>query len=263
MRSFLFLTRDYLRANARQAGFLLAWVLSIVLVLTSGTALVVLPPDGGGTTQITERFLLLSLDPLVSEAEVARMGWEVGGWPGVLGVTFRFPGEQEPVPIESRTLVVEIQPGGAGDGVAARLAGMPGIRAITPMERSVTRLGMPSGARIGALVALILSLALALWLGFRISSRGRRLWSAEWAVLRQSGLSPLYLRGPSLVLAFLVGIVAAGIYVGLLLGLQSLGSEILIHHVPELLDLIPLALGVAFPVAVVISLLGGFLSPHS
>ncbi|MEN3010062.1 MAG: hypothetical protein ABDI20_03635 [Candidatus Bipolaricaulaceae bacterium] len=260
MRGLGYVLLDFLRANLRQAGRLGSWALAVALALASATALLFLPLDAGGEPAAGQPLLVLTLDPLLSEAEVNRLAWQIGGWPEALRVNFRFAGETDPEPLGERALVVEVRPGGQ-EALLARLAKLGGIRKIAALERRAAPAPFPSAARLGALAALVLGLGLSLTLGYRAVRRATALWREEREILRLAGLGPLHLQGPFWALGVLVGLLGAALFLlALRLGLrffpQDPGWRALARQTP-------LLTGVSFPMGALLGLLGSLLRPHS
>lgn len=260
MRGFLYVLLDFLGANLRQAGTLLAWGLAIALVLASATALFFLPPSGEGSATTSQHLLILTLDPLLSEAEINRLAWQIAGWPETGRVNFRFAGESDPEPLVERALVVEARPGGR-EALLARVAKLSGIRKVTALERRAEPPGLPSRWRIAALVALGLGLGMALFLGQRAMRRALALWRKEREILRLSGLGAAYWQGPFLALGFLVGLVGAGLFLlGLRLALRYAPPEASLR---DLVQAGPWLKALGFPAGAFLGLLGSLLRPHS
>lgn len=260
MSGLLYVFWDFLRANLRQTGQLVGWAAAVAVALGSASALFFLPLNGGSVIAASQHFVVLTLDPLLSEAEINRLAWQIAGWPETLRVNFRFPGETDPEPLAERALVVEVKPADR-ELVLSRLAKLPGIRKVTTLERRAEQPGLPSRARLLALAALALGLAASLFLGQRATQRALSLWQKQREILRLSGLSPLHWQGPPLFLGLVVGLAGAALFVlALHLGLRlaPLGSTWceLIHEVPWLT-------GVSFPAGGLLGFLGSLLRVHS
>ncbi len=261
MRAFLFASGAFLRANLRGIGGFFLWALSVTLVLLSTTALWGLPPHQPSGPASSQRLFLLRLSPLLSEQDINRLAWEIWAWPEVSHVSFRFPGESEPEPIQERSLVVEPKPESDPDGLGARLRKLLGVTNVAVLERTVVPARVPSVARIGAIVGLLVGLGLVLLLGIRVLGRARARWEKERQLLRQSGASPLLWRGPEVLLAVGAGLCGAGLHLATLtLGMRFIPAD---TAWAQLLPLIPWAAGAGFPVGALLALLPVFLSPHS
>lgn len=261
MKSFLFVTADFLQANLRQLWAIFLWALSVGLVLLSLTALWALPPYQQAGAPSSQRFFLLTLSPLLSEAEINRLAWDIWSWPEVAKVSFRFPGENDPEPVSERTLVVELRPGNDQEKTGAKLQKLSGITKVAVIERTTIPPQVPSSARIGAIASLVLSLGLCFVLGTQVIREGRRRWEKERKLLRESGVPPAIWRGPELLLAGLAGLLGAGLHIAALV----LGAKFIPPHGiwTELLRLIPKAAGLGVPVGIVLGVLSAIFSPHS
>ena len=261
MRAFLFLSADFLRANLRQALTILVWILSVGLVLSSATALWALPLYPAAKETQPHRLFFLTLSPLLSEAEITKLGWTIWSWPEIARVSFRFPGENDPEPFQERTLVVELAPTAAREEVAQKLGKLPGVTKVTAYERVLTPPPVPSLARIAAIAAFVLSLGFCLFFGVRAAAKSQKLWREESALLRDSGLPPLYWRGPVFFLAGWVGLLGAGIHLcALWLGMRFIPPDSLWRQISALA---PWATGLGIPGGVLLGLLAALLSPHS
>lgn len=261
MKAFFFASMDFLWANRRRIGLAFLWAVSITFVLLSLTALWTIPTQDEPAPPASQRFFLLTLSPLLSEAEINELAWEIWSWPEVQRVAFRFPGESEPEPVSERTLVVEIQKGTDSEGTGAKLQGFPEVTKVTVVERTFVPAPAPSAARIGAVAALILSLGLALFLGVVVTTRTQKGWARELRLLRESGAPWWVWRGPRFLLGGLVGILGAGLHVAALyVGMQFIPPD---SGWAELLRTLPKVLAVSPPVGLLLGLLGTLLSPHS
>lgn len=261
MKAFLFVVADFLRANLRQIGIILLWALSVALVLLSLAALWGLPPYQPAGPAVSQRFFLLTLSPLLSEAEINRLAWDIWGWPEVAKVSFRFPGENDPEPVSERTLVVELQPGSDQEGVGAKLQKLPGVTKVAVVERAVIPPQVPSSARVGTIVALILSVGLCFLLGVRVIGEARRRWARERKLLRDGGAPPFIWRGPEFFLAGLAGLLGAGVHMAALsVGMRFVPPD---SAWVELVQLGPKALALSVPAGLFLGLLAAILRPHS
>lgn len=260
MRSFFFTTADFLRANLRGLGGLLLWSLSVGLVLLSLLFTLGLPPSQPAGPAESHRFFLLTLSPLLSEKEINRLAWEVWTWPGVARVSFRFPGEDDPEPIKERTILVEAEPGSA-EGMAAKLQKLPGIIKVAEIERTVIPARVPSSARLGAILALIVSSGLSLFLGAREMGKAGLRWFREEKLLRESGASHIVWQGPKFILAGLAGLLGVGFYIAaLLVGTRFVQPNSVWAELIKF-DWKAMALGV--PVGLVMGFLAALLGLHS
>jgi hypothetical protein len=260
MRAFLFVVGDFLRVCFREAGMFGLWAASVALALLSAVALFGLPPYEAGPAT-SQRLILLTLSPLLSEAEITRLAWTIWAWPEVLQVSFRFPGETEPEPMGERTLVVEVPPQADREAIGAKLGKLAGVTKVTVLERTVVPPRVPSVARIGAVAALSVSLAGSLFLGVRTLRRSQKRWEREQRLLRDSGAGPLFWWGPIFVGAGLCGLLGAGLHVlALRLGVRFIPAE---GIWTQLLSLEPWTVGLGIPAGLVLGLLAAFLVPHS
>ncbi|QAA77022.1 MAG: hypothetical protein BIP78_1256 [Candidatus Bipolaricaulis sibiricus] len=229
-----FLTVDVLRRTVARPLALIVWALAVVAVLVSGTALFLIPiaPVISGAT--TEAYLLaqLAVDP--SEAAIARLGSEVWTWQGVDVVTFRFPGENDPVAITQRTLVVRLLAPDARSTVESRLRALTEVVGVQYHERRSGHTSVPAASRVVALVVLVGALALSLWLGYRAVTGAAAAWGRELALLHSCGVSPAARRAPFLALGAAVGLVAGGLYVAICWALWMWGGS-----TPYLRDVVP------------------------
>ncbi len=259
MMGFLYVLGDFLRTSLRQAGYLVGWAAAVGAVLASATVLV-LVPLGASPTVASQHLVVLTLDPLLSEAEINRLAWQIAGWPEAVRVNFRFAGETDPEPLAERALVVEAKPEGR-ELLLSRLAKLAGVRKVTTLERRAEQPLLPSGTRLIALAALAVGLALALFLGQHGTRRALALWEKPREILRISGLSPLYWQGPPIALGLAVGMVGAGLFllawhVGLRLAPQESGWREVLRGAPWL----P---GVSVPAGGLLGCLGSLLRVHS
>lgn len=260
MTGFLYVLGTFLRANLRQGGTLFVWALTVALALASSASLLFLPLDGASAAVASQYLFVLTLDPLLSEREVNQLAWEIASWPEAKRVNFRFAGEEDPEPLEERALVVEATPEGR-EALAARLAKLTGIQKVTALERKAVRPGLPSLARVGSLAGLILSLGLALFLGYRAMGRAEILWEEEKQILKLSGLGSVYLRGPFWALGAFVGFLGAAAFVLVLwLGLRFVPQD------PRWADVLKnrhWLTGVSIPLGTALGFLSALLRPHS
>lgn len=261
MRAFLYAACDFLRANLRLMGGVFLWSLTICLALLSATALWRLPAYQAAGPASSQRFFLLTLSPLLSEADITKLAWSIWAWPDVVHVAFRFPGETDPEPIQDRTLVVEVQPGKDREETAAWLGKLPGVTKIAVVERTTVPPQVPSYARIGAIAGLVVALGLALFWGARVLSRAQSRWKREQDLLRRSGASWLVWRAPPFFLAGLVGLAGGGFHLAALwAGMRFLPSG---NTWSQLFSLTPWAMALSILAGIVLGLLAGLLSPHS
>lgn len=208
-----FLIGDALRRALRRPALPILWVVAVASVLVSGTALFLIPTAPGMMGGAMESYLLAELAVAPSEAAIARLGSEIWTWPGVDGVTFRFPGESDPIPISERTLVVRLLSAEAQATIESRLRVLPEVERVRYHERPSARTRIPPASRIAALVALVGTLALALWLGHRSIARAATLWGKELALLRTCGVSSALMRAPFFTLGAVVGVMGSGLYI--------------------------------------------------
>ena len=94
-RGLWFLIGDVLRRSVTRPAALIGWALAVAAVLLSGTALFLIPTGPGAAGAGAEAYLLAQLSTAPSEAAIAHLASEVWTWPGVDGVMFRFPGEDD------------------------------------------------------------------------------------------------------------------------------------------------------------------------
>lgn len=230
----VFVVGDALRRSVSRPFPLLCWTLSIAAVLLCGTALLLTPTVRGGVGTTSEAFLLAELAVTVSEAAVVRLGAEIWTWPGVDGVTFRFPGETEPVPIAGRTLVVRLLSLEGRATVEAKLRTLPEVVGVRYHQRPAGRAQVPLATRVVTLVVLVGALSLALWQGYRAVAGAEALWGRELALLRSCGASPTLRRAPFFTLGAVVGAAAGALYVGACWALWTWGRS-----APYLRDVVP------------------------
>lgn len=260
MRPLFFTTAEFLRANFRGFGGLLLWALSMSLVLLSLIVALALPPSQPAGLSEAHRFFLLTLSPLLSEREINGLAWEIWGWPGVAKVSFRFPGETDPEPVQERTILVEVEPQSA-EGMAAKLQKLPGITKVTEIARTVVPGRAPSSARIGAILALIISSGLSLFLGARVMGKASLRWSREEKLLRESGAPRIVWQGPKLVFAGVASLLGIGFYIAALWA----GAK-LVHPDSVWAGLINpnlKAIALGAPVGLVLGFLAALLGLHS
>lgn len=261
MKAFFFLCADFLRANLRQALAILVWILSVGLVLCSATALWALPLYPAAKETQPHRLFFLTLSPLLSETEITKLGWAIWAWPEIASVSFRFPGEHGPEPFQERALVVELTPTANREEVAQKLGKLPGVVKVTAFERMLLPPPVPSVARIAAIAAFVLSLSFCLSFGVRAAAKSQKLWGEERQLLRDSGLSPLYWRGPVFFFAGWVGLLGAGVHLcALWLGMRFIPPD---SVWTQIYTLAPWATGLGIPAGIILGLLAALLSPHS
>lgn len=230
----LFLVGDALRRSLARPAALVLWVLAVAAVLVCGTALFLIPPAPGASGASIEAYLLAQLAPAPSEAAIARLASEIWTWPGVDGVTFRFPGESDPVPIGQRTLVVRLLSPDGRAAVETRLRAMTEVTGVQYHERPAGRPRVPPASRVVALLALVAMLGLALWLGQRAVTGATRAWGKELALLRSCGASPALQRTPFFALGAAAGLAGGGVFIAACWALWSWGRA-----VPYLRDVVP------------------------
>lgn len=221
-----FVVADALRRSARRPARLLGWAVAVAAVLVSGTALFLIPiaPATAGATAVG--YLVAQLSPTLSEATIARLGSEIWTWPGVDAVTFRFPGESDPVPIAQRSLLVRLHAPEVRSAVEPRLRSLTEVVGVQYQLQSPGRARASPTSRIAALVALVGTLSLAVWLGYRVTAQVAVAWGRELALLRSCGAGPAMLRAPLLVLGAVIGIVGGGLYVAICWGLWTWGRSL-------------------------------------
>lgn len=221
-----FLVADALRRSAQRPGGLVVWALAVAAVLLSGTVLFLIPasPDAAGAASVG--YLVAQLSPTPSEATIARLGSEIWTWPGVDAVTFRFPGESDPVPIAQRALLVRLHTPEVRSVVESRLRALTEIVGVQYHQQMAGRTRVPSVSRIGALVALVATLSLAVWIGYRVTSQAVVAWGRELALLRSCGASPAMQRVPFLALGALIGLTGGGLYIGVCWSLWTWGRSL-------------------------------------
>ncbi|GAB4304689.1 MAG: hypothetical protein Kow0097_01960 [Candidatus Bipolaricaulota bacterium] len=210
------------------------WMVAVAAVLVSGTALFLIPTAPGAMGVATESYLLAQLGLGPSEAAIARLGSQIWTWPGVDGVTFRFPGEDDPIAISERTLVVRLLSAEARATVESRLRALPEVEGVRYHEQPSARVRVPPASRVAALVALVGTLALALWLGHRSITRAVALWGKELALLRSCGVRPALMRAPLFTLGAVVGLGGGGLYIVVCWVLWKWGRSL-----PYLRDVVP------------------------
>lgn len=222
----VFLIGDALRKSLRRPVLPGLGALAVAAVLISGTALFFIPTSSGVAEAAREACLLAQLAIAPSEAAIARLGSEAWTWPGVDGVTFRFPGESDPVPITTRTLVVRLLSGEARAGVESRLRALPEVVGVQYHEKPSRQTRVPPASRIAALVALLGTLALALWFGHHAVAQAAGRWGRELALLRSCGMSRALLRAPFFALGGTVGLMGGGLYILVCWALWTWGRPI-------------------------------------
>jgi hypothetical protein len=260
MKPFLFVTADFLRANLREFGGIILWSLSIGLVLLSLTVSWGLPPSKPAGPLESRRFFLLTLSPLLSEDEINRLAWEIWSWPGVAKVSFRFPGENDPEPIQERSILVEVQPQ-ISEGMVAKFQKLPGVSKVTEIERTVVPPKVPSFARIAAILALVVGSVLSLFLGARVMGRASARWAREQKLLRESGAPRALWQGPKFFLAGLASLIGVGFYiVALWAGTKFLKPQSIWA---SFMRFDPKTIGLGLFLGLLLGFLAALLSPHS
>ncbi|HAZ30902.1 TPA: hypothetical protein DCY65_04965 [Candidatus Acetothermia bacterium] len=229
-----FLVGDAIGRSLGRPVALALWALAVAAVLISGTALFLIPGGPGAPGAAGEAYLLANLSLRPSEAAIARLGSEISTWPGVASVTFRFPGETDPIPVAQRSLLVRLAAPEARGGVEARLRVLTDVTGVEYREQASARGRVPPASRIGAVLALVGTLALSLWLGHRAVTAAARAWARELALLRTCGTSVAVRRAPFYVLGALVGLAGGAAYIGVCWALWEWGRA-----APDLKDVIP------------------------
>ncbi len=229
----VFVVGDALRRSAGRPGGLALWAVAVAAVLVSGTALFLIP-TAPGTGPTAEAYLVAQLASDPSEATIARLGSEIWTWPGVDGVTFRFPGETEPIAITQRSLLVRLLSPEVRSTVEPRLRTLTEVVGVQYHQQSPGRTRVPPASRIGALVALVGTLSLALWLGHRAATRTATAWGRELALLRSCGANPAMQRSPFFALGAVVGLAGGGLYIGICWSLWVWGRSL-----PYIRDVVP------------------------
>lgn len=267
MRSILFLAGELSRTLARRWWLVGLWALSIALALAAGTALILLPSGGEGGQPQVKALLLLQLHPHLSPQMINELAWEIWQAPGVVGVSFRFPGEEEPAStgeewfqVEDRSLLVELTDPGTRTQVQELLADREGIVGITYFEHTVKPPPrLPSLARILALVGLALALGGSLVVARWATGQLVRLWGEPLRLLRCAGLSEGNLRGLFLLPGMVAGLLGGAFYLALLWGAVSWGGG-----QPQVRELVPALPGCApwgtalgLVIGLVLGILGG------
>ena len=255
-----FLIREGLRAGLAHAWCHALWALTLALALTAGTALLVLPADKEASRPYTQAFLLATISPDLAERDIDEVAWRIWGWEGVEQVSFRFPGEDDPAPIERRTLVVLLASPETRGAVQELLLHEDGIEQVTYVQRTVKPPPrLPSTARILALVGLVVALGAAIWLGRWAMAKTAKSWSEALALLRSSGVEEWTLRIPFLLLGGLVGLLGALVYLGLLWGMWAWaqGNPAVRQVTPAFLTCGPLATALGLILGILLGLLGG------
>ncbi|MFH1609084.1 MAG: hypothetical protein ABID40_00445, partial [Candidatus Bipolaricaulota bacterium] len=143
-----FLVGDALRRSLGRPAALGLWALAVAAVLVSGTALFLIPTGPGVPGSPVEAYLLAKLALGPSEGAIARLGSEIVAWPGVDGVTFRFPGETDPVPVSQRALLVRLMSRDARTAVEARLKALTEVTGTEYHEKPSARVRVPPASRI-------------------------------------------------------------------------------------------------------------------
>lgn len=229
-----YIVAQAVRAGLRNPWAFTAWTISLAVILLSGTTLIVLPTDQGDSP-ITETFLLAKLSPLISEDEIARLGWEIWGWPGVAQIKFRFPGEEDPAPIADRTLVVQLAEDAVAAEIQARLLDLAEVKEVQFVQRifgPITRL--PPVSRILALVGLVVAAGTSLLLGRTSVIQMAKAFAEEIELLRNSGVTEIILRTPFFVLGISAGLLGAMIYLGCYWGVWGWT-----HKMPAIRETVP------------------------
>ena len=222
----LFLVGDALRRSAQRPLALVLWALAVAAALVSGTVLFLIPTGPGSPGAAVEAYLLAGLSVSLSETAIARLGSEIVTWPGVDGVTFRFPGETSPVPIAERTLLVRLMSRDVREIVEPRLRTLIEVTGVEYHERRSAHVRVPPTSRIAAVGALVGMLALCLWLGHRAVTGAAAAWGKELALLRSCGAGGATLRAPFFALGALVGSAGGGVYVGACWALWTWGRSV-------------------------------------
>lgn len=259
-RAVLFLVGEGLKAARKAFPRLLAWALALALTLLAGTALLVLPPGGRPGAPTTEALLLATLSPQLSEREINELAWELWALPEVVQVSFRFPGEADPLPVEERALVLLLSQPAQRGVVQEALMERPGITGVRYLERTLKPPPrLPALARVLALVGVVLALGLTLVLGRESVLAVAKGWGKALRLLLTAGVAESTLRIPFLVVGAVVGLVGGAVYVGILWGAISWAS-----HYPQVREVVPvlfqrgsLATGLGLAVGILLGVVGG------
>jgi hypothetical protein len=178
----------------------------------------------------------------------------------VAKVSFRFPGENDPEPIQERSILVEVQPQ-ISEGMVAKFQKLPGVSKVTEIERTVVPPKVPSFARIAAILALVVGSVLSLFLGARVMGRANARWAKEQKLLRESGAPKALWQGPKFFLAGLASLIGVGFYIAALwagtkfLKPQSIWASFMRFD--------PKTIGLGLFLGLLLGFLAVLLSPHS
>ncbi len=259
-RGALFLVGEGLKAAGKALPRLLLWALALAVTLMAGTALLVLPAGGRPGAPTSEALLVATLSPELSEREINELAWELWTLPEVVQVSFRFPGETDPLPVEARALVLLLAQPAQRGAVQEALLEKAGITGVQYLERTLKPPPrLPALARVLALVGLVLALGLTLVLGreslLAVASR----WGKALRLLAAAGVAEFTLRIPFLVVGALVGLVGGAVYVGVLWGAISWAGRYpqVREMVPGLFHCLPLAIGLGLSIGILLGMVGG------
>lgn len=254
-----YLVSEGLRTAFGRRGAFALWALGIALALAAGTALVVLPAEQEERPPHTQPLLLASLSPLLSEADINELSWEVWTWEGTSQVGFRFPGEQDPIPISTRTLLVYVDDA-AVPLVQEQLRSLRGVEEVQFLEHTVgSSQGLPPFLRVVALIGLVGALGLELWLGWRAMGLMGADWGQRIALLRDSGVPEGILRAPFLTVGAVFGLLGGLFYLACYWGVWSWaqGEPRVWLTVPSLLTGETLASVLGIVIGILLGVLGG------
>lgn len=254
-----YLILEGLRTAFGRRGAFALWALGIAIALAAGTALVVLPAEQEEQPAHTQLLLLASLSPMLSEAEINELGWEVWTWEGTSQVGFRFPGEQDPVPIPTRTLLVYVDDA-AVPLVEEQLRSLGGVEEVQFLEHTVgSSQELPPFLRVVALIGLVGALGLVLWLGRRAMGQMGADWGQRIALLRDSGVPEGTLRVPFLTVGAFSGLLGGLFYLACYWGVWNWarGEPGVWLTVPSLLTGEALASALGIVIGILLGVLGG------
>lgn len=259
-RGVPFLVGEGLKAARKALPRLLLWALALAVTLMAGTALLMLPAGGRPGAPTSEALLVATLSPELSEREINELAWELWALPGVAQVSFRFPGETDPLPVGGRALALLLAHPAQRGAVQEVLLEMAEITGVQYLERTLKPPPrLPALARVLALVGLVLTLGLTLVLGRQSVLAVASRWGKALRLLAAAGVADSALRLPFLVVGALVGLVGGAVYVAVLWGAISWAGHYpqVREVVPGLFHCLPLATGLGLALGILLGVLGG------
>jgi cell division protein FtsX len=209
MSTFLFLFRELLGSIRARSALLFSLVGLFILISLASFATLLLAggTSNGGDGALGADELVLHLSPRLSAETVDDLYAQIRQRSDVASISFRFAEEVSPGSTGGRFFIRTTSPE-ATAGVLSAVESMNGITAVESGAPAPVsgRFALPGAARIGLLVALIVSVALSLLvsrLGYAVLLSG---FYGEIRVMRSSGTSERTIIPPVVGLGLLIGL---------------------------------------------------------